>query len=396
MSVSPDYTPFVDLTLYDKSPSDILAAGVATLQSRLPDWVPTATNIEMLLMEAVAVEVGEALFTLNRLPGNLVRQVLTLYGVTRDPGAPPVVSITFTAQDNTGYTVPSGTEVAILLPTGEYMSFFTQLDLNITAPNTTGTITAAATVYTNIANGIASGTDVEMVDSIVGIVSAVTSSDVADGELPETEAAFTQRGVQRLQRLVDTLVIPDHFVQAALENTLVYRANAIDNWNSEGTNGPGEDPGYIAVVVYGESDALTTEQKAALQADLELRSATNLIVTVIDPTVVSVNVTAVVKVDDGYTEAAVLANVVAALQDYLAPSNWDWSGTVRVNELISVIDQVTGVSYVSSLTLPATDIQIGEGLTIVNAGTLNITALQPPFTASAILTITADVDDGVI
>lgn len=373
MTTNPDYAPFIDLTIHDKSPTDIYDAAIATLQARITDWVPTATNIEVMLMEAFAIEVGETLFTLNRIPGNMIRYLLTLYGVVPDPGSAPSVTVTFTTQDTSGYVVPGNTELALLLANGEYMSFFTDIDLVISTPDTEGTVSATATTYSDIANGISSGTDIEMVDSVTGVVSAVTASIVAGGASPETEAEWTARGVQRLQRLSDTLVIPDHFVQAALEDPSVVRANAIDNWNSEGEGDPGDDPGYIAVVVYGDDAPLSSEDKTALQASLELRSATNLIITVIDPTVTDVDITATIAVESAYTEATVIANVEARLTEYLSPNTWPWTGTVRYNELISIIDQVAGVDYVATLTAPASDIVIDDGATLVRANTLTIT-----------------------
>lgn len=397
MTISPDYTPYTDLALYDKSPTDIYTAALTTLQARLPDWEPDATNIEVMLIEALAVEIGEMLFSLNRIPSNLVYVLLSLYGVVRDPGSTPFVNVTFTMQDDTGYVVPAGTEVAIATNSSdyiadtEYMSFYTTTDLVVSSPNTTGTVVAQSTEYTNTANGIDAGTTAEVVNSLDGVESAITASAVQGGALPETDEQFAARGIQRLQRLADTLVIADHFTQAALENTLVYRANTIDNWDATGNNNPGDDAGYVTVIVYGEDGALTTSEKTALQADLTTRAAANLIVRVIDPTILAVDVTTIVKVKDDYGDLAVTTAVSEAINQYLSPSNWGWDAAVRVNELISIIDQVEGVEYVASLAKPVMDVQLEQGTTIVTAGTIKVYPLLPPFHVAASLTVTAGV-----
>lgn len=377
MTVSPDYTQFVDLTLYDKTPEDIYEAALQTLQSRIPDWTPTATNIETMLLEALAVEVGESVFTLNRIPESMVRVLLSLYGVELDPGQPPTVTLQFTAQDTDGYVIPAGTEVAILLSDGEYMSFFTNTSLTIPAASLTGTVAATATVNTNIANGIAIGTNAELVDAVVGVESVETSTVITGGTLPESIASWTARGVQRLRRLVDTLVIPQHFIQASLEEPGVVRANAIDNYDPFAyiPGEPGDHPGNITVVVYGDDAPLSSGDKADLQDSLEQRANANLIVHVIDPTITTVNVTATIGVVPTAVEADVIDAVEARLQEYLSPNTWPWAGTVRVNELISVIDQVPGVSYVGAVTVPSADIVLGEGESLVEAGTLTITAV---------------------
>ena len=372
MSISPDYVPYADLTLYDKSPSDILAAAVSTLQSRWPDWNPTATNVEMAILEALAIEVGETVFTINRLPSTMVYYLMSLYGIERYSGSPPSVDVTFTAQDDVGYTVPAGTEIALLIPNGEYMSFYTDLDLVIPAPMTTGTVVATATEYTNIANGLASGTEAVMVTSVSGIDSAVTASEVYGGDIPETDDVFRQRGIQRLQRLVDTLVIPEHFTQAALENTSVVRATTIDNWNINNESSPGDDPGYVTVIVYGDGYALTTEEKDALAESLASRAAANLEVIVADPTLSEIDITVEIVPVNGYSSSAVINAVTVRLNDYLSVYNWEWAGTVRRNELISVIDQVPGVDYVASLTTPAADVELSGEYVLVTPGTFDV------------------------
>lgn len=377
MTVSPDYTNFVDLTLYDKGPQDILDAAQSTLQARIPDWSPTSTNIEVMLLEALALEVSEAIFSINRVPESMIRVLLSLYGIQFNSGEPPTVNLLFTAQDNDGYIIPAGTEIAVPMSNGEYMSFFTDSLLTISQGNTTGTVGATATEFTNIANGITTGTNCELVDAIVGVESVETSSTVVDGRLPETVEEWTNRGVQRLSRLVETLVIPQHFVQAALENPLVYRANAIDNYDAtaDPPGDPGDHPGNITVVVYGESTALSSGEKTSLKNSLEAKAVANLVVHVIDPTITTVNVTASVGLNALAVEATVLQAIEDRLNEYLSVATWPWDATVRRNELISIIDQVPGVSYVNAITAPASDVVIDPGLTLVNAGTITITVV---------------------
>jgi hypothetical protein len=197
MSVSPDYTEFVDLSIYDKDPTDILAAAKATLQSRIPDWVPANTNVEVMLMEALAVEIGETIFSINRLPSTMMKILLALYGVEINSGTPPTTTLTFTAYDTDGYAIPLGTEVAILTGTGEYVSFFTDVEGAVVQGQTTATIAATANVNTNIANGLPSGTVGELAVALIGIDSVETGSTIVNGSFPEREEAWTERGIQR-------------------------------------------------------------------------------------------------------------------------------------------------------------------------------------------------------
>ena len=88
MTASPDLTPYVDLTLFDRTAQEIIDSAVLLAQIRLPDWTPREGNTEVAMIEAFALEVSEAVFAVNRLTSALVTAILGLYGLTADPGDP--------------------------------------------------------------------------------------------------------------------------------------------------------------------------------------------------------------------------------------------------------------------------------------------------------------------
>lgn len=372
---NPDITPYTELAIYDKNPQDIVDAALITLQSRLPEWVPAPTNLEMALLEAFALEVAEAIFSINRLPGVMIEILLKLYGIEKDAGQPPSNTLTFTMADNSGYTIPAGTEVSMPISDTESVSFFTDSVLVIAPSSTTGTIGATAVENLTTANGVVSTTVCQLISPVQSVDSVVTASTTANGVAPESMTDWLTRGVQRLQRLSDTLVLPDHFAQSALEQTYVVRANGVDNFNSDlGTGVPGDHPGHITVVVYGSGAVVSSPNKTALQALLSSQAIANLGVHITDPTITSVPVTATVKKIASYDTTTVQNAIISAVQVYLSPDSWQWSGTVRVNELIALISTVEGVDYVTTLTAPAANVVISAtGLALVNAGAVTIT-----------------------
>ena len=146
------------------------------------------------------------------------------------------------------------------------------------------------------------------------------------------------------------------------------------------------------VVVYGDNAALSTQQKDLLQGDLEGRAAANLIVTVTDPTVVNVDIRIEFVTKPGYSSSSVIAAVKQRLQEYLSVYNWPWEGTVRRYEIISIVDQVPGVDYVTTLFDPATDLTY-SGSTLVRAGRLQVSVpgeTTAEFTTTAVLTVSAE------
>ena len=371
---NPDITQYTNLVIYDKDPQDIVDAALVVLQARLPEWTPSETNIELALLEAMALEVAETIYTINRLPEVMVETLLALYEIERDQGEAPSVTIEFTMADNAGYTIDEGTEVSISISASENLSFFTDSDLVIAPGNTTGTKTATAIENTISANGVAIGTSCELVDAIEAVESIETTTVIAGGEAPEDDTTFLTRGIQRLQRLTDTLVIPEHFSQYSLEKTYVTRAYAIDNYNSEAGSGvPGDHDGHITVVVYGDGANVSNGNKALLLAELDDNASGNLGVHLLNPTINTVNVAIAVKKVDAYTTGAIQTAVQTALTAYLNTATWDWSGTVRRNELITLVSNITGVDYVVSLTTPASDVTYATEGNLVTAGTLTVT-----------------------
>ena len=102
--------------------------------------------------------------------------------------------------------------------------------------------------------------------------------------------------------------------------------------------------------------------RAAVQSLLDGYREVTFVVNTSTPTTTSVNVTFAVAVLSGYDSTATVAACVAAVTAYLSPANWGggsdtppvWrsgENKVRYLDVSNVINQVTGVKYVSSLTI---------------------------------------------
>lgn len=369
---SPDLSGYTSLTLYDKTPAELVERALLDAAVKLPGWVPRDGNTEVVLTEALSLVVAELLYGINRVPDAVIEGVLKLYGVARDLGTAPTATVTFTASGTTGYTVPAGTVVR--LPIGaDHLDFTLDAPVAIAPGSLTGTGAVTATSNTVAANGVASGTAVTMISPVPFIDTAALASAVTAGADPETDEQWRDRGVQRLARLVSTLVTPAHFSGYALENPLVYRALGLDNYDGSGAN-TSTDYGHVTVAVLGAAGAvLTSGQKTALAAEMDALAQANLAVHVIDATVTAVAVTATVKARVGYDSATVTANVTAALNTFLNPDTWTWGATVRHNDLIAVIDGAEGVDYVVSLGTPAGDATLAGEAPLADLGTLTLT-----------------------
>lgn len=374
---SPDVTPYVDLRILDLDPQTIFDNAKASLLSSLPTWIPRETATEVLLLEALAISVSEAAFRIDRLPSAITEVLLKLFSITRSAGAAPTVTLTFHMIGTAGYTIPVATTVRLALPGGaDPIIFTTDVALTIAPGGSTGTVAATGDRFTTEANGIASATVVDLLETYVTVDYVALGSDVTGGLDAETDLTYFTRATQRFGRLSDTLVVPRHFIAAAEEQTYIVRALALDDWDGSGGS-PGDDPGHVTVAVYGDGTTVSGGNKTALATLLGDAAQANLAVHVIDAGVTSVDVDVSVQGLAGYDAATITDNVQAALTAYLSTDTWDWGGTVRLSELYTVVNNATGVDYViGTLADPTMDVTLSGHAPLVTAGTLDVTVTE--------------------
>jgi uncharacterized phage protein gp47/JayE len=373
---SPDITAYADLRVFDVTDQEIIDTGLAAAQLNIPGWVPREGNTEVLLMESLALEISEAIVAINRQPGAVVAAILLMAGVDKDYGAAPTATATFTLGDTLGHTIPAGTRLYLVLDDGSTVTFLVEEPgLTVEPGSDTGTVSIIGDIFTDQANGLAAGTRLVMADPVPFIERVELASPVVDGRSAETDDEWRDRGVARLSRLSDALVLPRHFEAAALERTEVARALALDLWDGSG-GAPGDDPGHITVAVLGDGGAaLSAPAKAAIETDLEDRSVAILDVHVIDVTIVTVPVAVQFHPLSGYDSAEVITAVEDAIEAYIDPLAWQWGGTIRLYELVSLVDRVDGVDYVISATINGVDADytISGAATLPDAGVITVT-----------------------
>lgn len=374
---SPDITAYVDLRPFDMDDQSLIATAIAAMKLNLPGWIPREGNTEILIVESVALEVAEGIVAINRLPGAVVAAILLMAGVDRDFGAAPIASATFTLGDTNGHTIPGGTRLYLTLADGTSVVFLVEPPgLTIAPGGNTGTVSIIGDTFTSDANGIPIGTTLVLADPVPFVEHVQLASAVADGRTMETDDEWRDRGVARLSRLSDALVIPRHFEAATLERPEVARALAIDLWDGSGGS-PGDDPGHLTVAVLGEGGApLSPEAKAEILTSLESRAVAILILHVIDITVDTVPVAVEVHLIDGFDEDVVEELIQDTVAGYINPLNWQWGGVIRRNELISLVDQVSGVDYVIDVEIDGggtSDYTLTGAATLPEAGTVTVT-----------------------
>lgn len=382
---TPSYRPpadtsgYVDLRPYDRSDQEIFDAALAAAQINMPEWTPREGHTEVLLIEAVALEIAEAVVAINRLPGATLETLLRFAGVDRDYGAAPTALAQITCADTLGHDIPAGTR--LYLSTADGQGFVTMLvespGVSIPPGSSTGVVSLIGDVFTAAANGVPAGTSLAMVSPMPFVETIALATPAADGRDPETDEIWRDRGVNRLSRLTEALVLPRHFEAAALEDPNVSRAVVVDNTDPT-TDGVGDDPGHVTVAVLGDGGAALSQQaKDTLQLALDDAALAMLQVHVVDIAVAPVILTVTIHLQPTADPDTTTNAVQRAVDEYLNPLTWTYGAMVRRNEMISLIDRVTGVDYVVELTMTGQNadgnLVLATASTVPDLGSVTVT-----------------------
>jgi hypothetical protein len=358
---SPDITPYVDLTLFDRQPVDVYEDAVEYARTALPEWTPVPGSVEDAMLQAAAQMSGEVIGAINRVPSAVVEALLKLFGIDRIVGTFATGSLTITAIDSAGYTIPAGTRFAWLETdpvSGDSVlyPFDTTEELVIAPGGSTGTVPIQASTV-GLRTALGTGTSLRLISAVAFISSAVLAAPLQRGSDQETDAEYFARAIATLNSYTTTLVTADQITQYILSAySVAYRCKAYSRLNPASLT---YDPtfanladGYLTIYVCGPGGlALSTTVKDTIRADIESRAVAGLDVAVRDPVIVPVTVTATVTAKPGFAQNDVEDAVETALAEYLHPNHWDWSPFIYYNEVVSLIDQAPGVGRVVSLTI---------------------------------------------
>lgn len=163
---SPDITPYVDLTIYDPESQTIFLDSLEYALYALPEFAPREGSIELVLLQAMALQVREAALAINRVPGAVTEVLLKLLDVERQTGTKATAYAKFTGVSTTSFTVPVGTRLYYLENTNVApLVLETTSASTVTHTKTISTVTQSTTtitVVTSQMHGLTSGNTVSL------------------------------------------------------------------------------------------------------------------------------------------------------------------------------------------------------------------------------------------
>lgn len=367
-----DFTPYIDLTIYDNDALDIYDESVQYAQTAFPEFQPRAGTIENALLEATAYQTSTLTSSINRLPDGLMEGLLNLMGFARKQSVPASATAQFEVTVNTGVTILQGTVVSFdvydsVLGLTQYL-FETDEDLIISSGFTTGTVSVSG-VNAGQYPDIPLPSPLTLVSSTPYVFEVTLTGIASSGVDAETDSEYFSRAVKFLASLSTSITTSSQMTNFISVNfPTVARFKVYDLTDSTNLNfSASPAPGYVTVALCASNgDPLTNETKTIIEQELENRLVAGLNLNLVDMTNFAVTINAGVAVEPNYSTATVSLAVSEAIESYLSITGWDFVESIDVKYLTTIASKVDGVKFVDSitLTLPSTPLASMSGVNI--------------------------------
>ena len=273
--------------------------------------------------------------------GAYIDKAAAAYGITRKPGTPASVDVTFTGTANA--VVPAGT----MCVTADGLGFLTDEELTL---GEDGNSTVSATsddvgaVYNVPAQAI-----VTTQESVAGVSGVTNDAAAAGGTDPEADAALFAR-LDAYRKTPPTSGNDRHYHQWALEVNGIGAASVIRCWDG---------PGTVKVIVADMELRPVEEDKVdEVAAYIETQRPVTAEVTVESAEGVGVQVAVTVETDGTVSKSNTEQALTDRLAEYLGTLAFQTGAEVVYNRVLAIVMGLDGVTDCSGLT--------------VNGGTANV------------------------
>lgn len=218
---SPDFSEYIDLTVNDLQPVDIYSLARDYALVALPEFNPRVGTIEDAMLEAMSYVSGLVTGAINRLPNGLMEGILRLMGFLRQEATLASGSVIFSAIDDTGLTIPAGTQVGFNETTADGIVmhvFETTSSVVIAEGSYDSAPVQIAAIDSGIKPVISDGTSMIILTPISRLFEAVFDGTMTQGSDTETDVEFFNRGVTYLASLSRSLATADQVTNYVLTN----------------------------------------------------------------------------------------------------------------------------------------------------------------------------------
>jgi uncharacterized phage protein gp47/JayE len=289
--------------------------------------------------------------------------------------------------------------VGIALSGAETIPFYTQSDV-IVPPGSTQTAAGEVIIVALVPGAAASslgsaGGPVQLLDPLVYVKTVTMVGPTAGGLDAEADSDYLNRLAAEMTLLAPRPILPSDFAVMARGVPGVARATVLDGYNPANSTSNNERMVTVASVdTLG--NPVSVPVRSQVQQTLDSKREVTFVVNVMDPTYTTIDVNYTVKILATFDPTDIIARANDALTQYLSPANWggDFFSTgvlseetwmnqtvVRYLEVSQVINNVTGVDYITLLqlrvsggTFASSDVTLSGAIPLPRPGAMTGTA----------------------
>lgn len=355
--MSPDFTPYINLTVFDKTVQSIYQDAVNYAKTAFPEFSPRVGTIENALLEGMSHATHSFALAVNRLPNGLLEGLLSLMGFSRNEATRAAATVEFEVAINTGVTIAASTVVSydVYDEDGvltQYL-FETTEDLVVASGYTTGSVTVTAPAASEYPD-ILTPQSLTIVSTTPYVVSATLTTLSSVGSDSETDSEYFDRAVKFLASLNAALVTSSQLsnylsvTYPTIGRFKVYDLTEAADMSLAAANVAGA---VTIALCDANGDPIESTQKTSIDSNIESRVVAGLTVDMYDMKPFLVDVAIDIVVESGYSTASVSLAVSDAIEAYLSVAGWDFADAVTTKYLTTVASKVAGVKYVDDITL---------------------------------------------
>jgi hypothetical protein len=227
---SPDFSPYVDLTINDKDPGKIYLEAVDYAAVALPEFSPRIGTVEDALLQAMAYVSGAMISAINRLPDSLMEGILALFGLVRKEATYATSTAIFTSIDSLGLDIPAGTQVGYLEATtnGNILHVFQTIEsASIPAGSNQSPQVPVASISVGTVPYLVADDPLTLLTASTKLLSAKIGAAVVQGLSGELDIEYFARGANYLSSLSQGLVTASQ-ISGRVLNVLSSTDNGVD------------------------------------------------------------------------------------------------------------------------------------------------------------------------
>lgn len=352
--------------LWGKQFSELYGQALDQLKADAPGYTallpadPGIAVLDALLHQAQVL--GEAL---DRLPAAALVSWLNYLGVVKKGpvAAKGIVALTLEPDRAEPLLIPAGTRFLtdVSRPSpglAEVQMFVTEANIEVSVGQTTAEIPVVAE-RAGTAGNVGQHTILHAYRTPPYVRSIDNPQPMAGGTDSELDLDALERG-RKLLRHHWRAVAPDDYEQLAISVSGIARARTLD------LSG--------VVILYLLADNGAPANDALIRQVITALTPTRVqgvALQVLPAGIRSVDLTARIRLQVGYTQAAVQRLAEAHLSRVLSPMAWTWGRKVAVSELLAALEEVQGVDLVEELLLPHASIVLAPH-ELARLGTLTV------------------------